>query len=97
MCADEQVIGVADGVGGWADVGVNAGLYARELMSHAVEAIKQGPDDVDPYVVLEKAHAATNAMGSSTAVIIALKNQVRTFHATKNVDLDDYSLQMLVL
>ncbi|MCI33790.1 putative protein phosphatase 2C 55-like, partial [Trifolium medium] len=32
ICADEQVIGVADGVGGWANVGVDAGLFARELM-----------------------------------------------------------------
>ncbi|KAL1569449.1 protein-serine/threonine phosphatase [Salvia divinorum] len=75
ICVDEQVIGVADGVGGWADVGVNAGIYARELMSNAVEAIRKVTDDVNPFSVLEKAHAATNAMGSSTACIIALKNQ----------------------
>ncbi|KAL0343318.1 UNVERIFIED_CONTAM: putative protein phosphatase 2C 80 [Sesamum angustifolium] len=41
ICADEQVIGVADGVGGWADVGVNAGEYARELMSNSVKAINE--------------------------------------------------------
>ncbi|KAI3451727.1 hypothetical protein Pfo_008392 [Paulownia fortunei] len=76
ICADEQAIGVADGVGGWADVGVNAGEYARELMSNSVKAIREVPDgDVDPLRVLEKAHATTNAMGSSTACIIALKNQ----------------------
>ncbi|XP_047973020.1 probable protein phosphatase 2C 55 isoform X1 [Salvia hispanica] len=75
ICVDKQVIGVADGVGGWADVGVNAGIYARELMSNAVAAISKVPDDIDPLSVLEKAHAATNAMGSSTACIIALKNQ----------------------
>lgn len=77
ICGDEQVIGVSDGVGGWADVGVNAGEYARELMSNSVKAIKEVPlADIDPLQVLEKAHAATNAMGSSTACIIALKNQV---------------------
>ncbi|GFP84441.1 probable protein phosphatase 2c 55 [Phtheirospermum japonicum] len=76
ICADEQVIGVADGVGGWADVGINAGDYARELMSYSVKAIREVPDgDVDPLRVLEKAHAATRAMGSSTACIVALKNQ----------------------
>ncbi|KAL3630315.1 hypothetical protein CASFOL_023299 [Castilleja foliolosa] len=76
ICADEQVIGVADGVGGWADVGINAGDYARELMSFSVKAIREVPDgDVDPMRVLEKAHAATRAMGSSTACIVALKNQ----------------------
>lgn len=31
---DEQAIGVADGVGGWADLGIDAGQYARELMSN---------------------------------------------------------------
>ena len=29
ICADEQALGVADGVGGWADVGVNAREYSR--------------------------------------------------------------------
>ncbi|KAK4490593.1 hypothetical protein RD792_001278 [Penstemon davidsonii] len=76
ICSDEQVIGVADGVGGWADVGVNAGLYARELMSHSVKAIREAAaNDVDPLLVLEKAHAKTKAQGSSTACIIALKNK----------------------
>lgn len=28
-------VGVADGVGGWAEVGVDPGLYSRELMGHA--------------------------------------------------------------
>ncbi|MED6201361.1 hypothetical protein PIB30_094190 [Stylosanthes scabra] len=28
ICKEEQAIGVADGVGGWADLGVNAGLFA---------------------------------------------------------------------
>lgn len=41
ICEDEQVIGVADGVGGWADVGVDAGLYSRELMFNSVSAIKR--------------------------------------------------------
>lgn len=68
---------MADGVGGWADVGVNAGEYARELMYNSVKAIREVPDgDIDPLRVLERAHATTNAMGSSTACIIALKNEV---------------------
>ncbi|XP_075510520.1 putative protein phosphatase 2C 80 isoform X2 [Primulina tabacum] len=76
ICDEEQAIGVADGVGGWADVGVNAGLYARELMSYSVQAIQKTPNgSIDPLLVLEKAHAATKAMGSSTACIISLKNQ----------------------
>jgi len=77
ICADEQTIGVADGVGGWADVGVNAGLFAQELMSHSVRAIEEGPKgSVDPASVLEKAHSCTTAKGSSTACIIALTDTV---------------------
>ncbi|KAH0450404.1 hypothetical protein IEQ34_021096 [Dendrobium chrysotoxum] len=38
-----QVIGVADGVGGWADLGVDAGQYAKELMSNAgIHAVNLG-------------------------------------------------------
>lgn len=77
ICEDEQAIGVADGVGGWADVGVNAGLFARELMSYSVSAIKQEPKgSLDPARVLEKAHSSTKAKGSSTACIIALSEKV---------------------
>ncbi|KAG5050942.1 hypothetical protein JHK87_003140 [Glycine soja] len=75
ICTDEQAIGVADGVGGWADVGVNAGLFAQELMSHSVRAIQEEPkDSINPARVLEKAHSCTKAKGSSTACIIALTN-----------------------
>lgn len=76
ICADEQAIGVADGVGGWADVGVNAGLFARELISHSVAAIQDEPKgSIDPARVLERAHSSTKARGSSTACIIALTGQ----------------------
>ncbi|KAL7124407.1 hypothetical protein ABFS83_14G046600 [Erythranthe nasuta] len=76
ICIDEQAIGVADGVGGWADLGVDAGKYARELMSNSVYAIQEEPrGSIDPARVLEKAHTKTKAKGSSTACIIALTNQ----------------------
>ncbi|KAL0905539.1 hypothetical protein M5K25_023966 [Dendrobium thyrsiflorum] len=76
LCDDEQVIGVADGVGGWADLGVDAGQYAKELMSNAVSAIQDEPKGlINPLRVLEKAYSRTKAKGSSTACIIALTNQ----------------------
>ncbi|KAL5558084.1 hypothetical protein UlMin_034295 [Ulmus minor] len=76
ICVDEQAVGVADGVGGWADLGVDSGLYSRELMSNSVTAIKEEPKGlVDPARVLEKAHSSTKAKGSSTACIIALTEQ----------------------
>lgn len=76
ICIDGQAIGVADGVGGWADVGIDSGQYARELMSHAVSAIQEEPKgSIDPARVLEKAYTSTKAKGSSTACIIALTYQ----------------------
>ncbi|KAG6729572.1 hypothetical protein I3843_01G031600 [Carya illinoinensis] len=76
ICIDEQAIGVADGVGGWADVGVDAGLFARELMSYSVAAIQEEPKgSIDPARVLEKAHSSTKAKGSSTACIITLTDE----------------------
>ncbi|WCJ30953.1 Protein phosphatase 2C family protein [Euphorbia peplus] len=76
ICEEQQAIGVADGVGGWADVGINAGDYARELMSHSVNAIQEEPKgSIDPFRVLEKAHSSTKAPGSSTACIIALTDE----------------------
>lgn len=77
LCSEEQAIGVADGVGGWADLGVNSGYYSRELMSNSVNAIQEEPKgSIDPARVLEKAHSSTKAKGSSTACIIALTDQV---------------------
>ncbi|KAL7117241.1 hypothetical protein ACP275_03G060600 [Erythranthe tilingii] len=76
ICTSEQAIGVADGVGGWAEVGIDAGKYARELMSNSVNAIQEEPKgSIDPARVLEKAHTGTKAKGSSTACIIALAEQ----------------------
>lgn len=73
---DEQAIGIADGVGGWAGYGVDAGQYARDLMSHAVIAMQEEPKEtIDLARVLEKAHRRTRVKGSSTACIIALTDQ----------------------
>ncbi|RYR15306.1 hypothetical protein Ahy_B04g072043 isoform C [Arachis hypogaea] len=80
ICSQEHAIGVADGVGGWADSGVNVGFYSRELMSHSVDAIQEEPKgSIDPARVLEKAHSITKAMGSSTACIIALTDQLNGY------------------
>ena len=71
---------MADGVGGWANHGVDSGLYSRELMSKSVAAIHEEPDgSIDPARVLDKAHSSTRARGSSTACIIALTDQVCGF------------------
>jgi len=76
ICADEQAIGVADGVGGWAQMSVNAGSYARELMSHSVAVIREGPrGSINLVRVLDKAYLSTKSKGSSTICILALSDQ----------------------
>jgi protein phosphatase PTC7 len=71
-------IGVADGVGGWAEIGVDAGAYARLLMLHAkeeAEALLAGGAPgaaLSPQAVLEGAYRRTNVQGSSTVCILAL-------------------------
>lgn len=78
ICEEKQVLGIADGVGGWAKLGIDAGEYARELMYNSVSSIKNENEptaSIDPLKVLEKAHASTKAQGSSTACIIALNDQ----------------------
>ncbi|WOK93103.1 putative protein phosphatase 2C 80 [Canna indica] len=73
---DERAIGVADGVGGWADLGIDSGQYSRALMSNSVDAIEEEPKgSIDPLRVLEKAYSRTKAKGSSTACIVALTDQ----------------------
>ncbi|OIT38084.1 PREDICTED: probable protein phosphatase 2C 55 [Nicotiana attenuata] len=86
ICAEEQTIGVADGVGGWAKKGIDSGKYSRELMENAELFIqKQKQDDkssttnIDLMNVLNEAFLNTKAMGSSTACMLTLAND--TLHA----------------
>ncbi|KAH8955635.1 hypothetical protein BDL97_08G151000 [Sphagnum fallax] len=75
ICSSEQVVGVADGVGGWADMGVDAGEYARELMTQSMIAVCQEPQGfIDPARVMARAHSKTKCRGSSTACILALSD-----------------------
>jgi protein phosphatase PTC7 len=101
ICSEEQAVGVADGVGGWADLGVNSGFYSRELMSNSVDAIREEPKgSVDPARVLEKAYSSTKAKGSSTACIIALTDQVTfifmpsSLEYCKNFDFDTLACRL---
>ncbi|GBG59274.1 hypothetical protein CBR_g32289 [Chara braunii] len=77
ISSDEHAVGVADGVGGWAEVGIDAGEYARQLMCNSVQALRQEPPGLaDPVRVLARAHERTKVQGSSTACIILLRDDV---------------------
>eukprot|EP00879_Flechtneria_rotunda_P014057 GHRR01014685.1.p1 GENE.GHRR01014685.1~~GHRR01014685.1.p1 ORF type:complete len:387 (+),score=182.21 GHRR01014685.1:590-1750(+) len=80
--ADHQAaIGVADGVGGWAEIGVDAGAYARLLMVNAKEAAEAAANDLaagalSSQKILESAFYCTNVQGSSTACVIVLNGKM---------------------
>ncbi|XP_055808253.1 probable protein phosphatase 2C 55 [Solanum dulcamara] len=78
-----QTIGVADGVGGWAQHGIDAGIYARELMKNSLIATDNEPTKghVNPKRVLEEAYKNTKPEGSSTACIITLNSEKSTIVA----------------
>ncbi|CAN1137901.1 Probable protein phosphatase 2C 80 [Linum perenne] len=72
-------IGVADGVGGYHDRGIDPGKYSEELMLNAVTALYLHDSspytsdvDVDPLYILKSAHSKTKTLGGSTASLIAL-------------------------
>eukprot|EP00775_Hariotina_reticulata_P004077 gene4077-4324_t len=73
----QAAVGVADGVGGWAEIGVDAGAYARLLMVHAKEAADAAAAEVangtlSAQAILETAFYRTNVQGSSTACVLVL-------------------------
>nr|POF09509.1 putative protein phosphatase 2c 55 [Quercus suber] len=75
ICREKQTIGVADGVGGWAKLGVDPGEYARQLMINSLKAILMEPEGkINLKRVLNQAFLDSNAIGSSTACIINLKD-----------------------
>ncbi|KAG8071548.1 hypothetical protein GUJ93_ZPchr0006g41692 [Zizania palustris] len=75
------VVGVADGVGGYRDDGVDAGEFSRGLMTSAfaqlVNAERAAP--VCPYTLMKRAYkktVASGAHGASTAIIVSLAGNV---------------------
>ncbi|CAL5220230.1 g2206 [Coccomyxa viridis] len=77
---DGLTFGLADGVGSWIESGVDAGIFARELMGNCESAAKQiAPSKTAPMNILKNGFYDTKKMGSSTACILALEGA--TLHA----------------
>ncbi|XP_066318962.1 putative protein phosphatase 2C 24 [Miscanthus floridulus] len=79
--AEAGVVGVADGVGGYRDRGVDAGAFARALMANALATAERVAKArrllirLCPMKVLERAYkkaAMNKTPGGSTAVILSL-------------------------
>ncbi|XP_030564317.1 protein phosphatase PTC7 homolog fig [Drosophila novamexicana] len=83
-----ETMGVADGVGGWRKLGIDAGVFARELMSHCSEIAEQAEYDglnprqllIDSYDRLKNKRPC-NVCGSSTACLVTLHRPDCTLHS----------------
>lgn len=70
---DMKVIGIADGVGGWGDIGVDPALYSKSLMEGAKLCIESSPQNRDPVEVMHEAYQYSSyVQGSSTCCIMVL-------------------------
>ncbi|KAJ4820324.1 hypothetical protein LUZ62_032890 [Rhynchospora pubera] len=74
----ENWFGVADGVGQWSFEGINAGLYARELMEscHRLVSTSDNAQDLTTNQLLVKAAAEARSPGSSTVLVAHFDGQV---------------------
>ncbi|KAG9451616.1 hypothetical protein H6P81_011581 [Aristolochia fimbriata] len=70
--------GVADGVGAWSLEGINAGLYARELMEICASFVStsQGHQTLEPNEILIQSVAEASSPGSSTALVARFDGQI---------------------
>ncbi|MCD7450941.1 hypothetical protein HAX54_009087 [Datura stramonium] len=70
-----ETTGVANGVGGWANKGINYGKYLRQLVRNAESSIqnqKHQGNIIHPMKVLRDAYLNTKCQGSSTTCISTL-------------------------
>jgi protein phosphatase PTC7 len=90
--AHADVIGIADGVSGWAEFGIDSGKYSRWLMESAKE--KTSSLSMDPEDILEYAYAKVNEekiLGSTTACIISITHDYKM----KAVNLGDSGFMVI--
>lgn len=67
----KNALGVFDGVGGWASIGVDAGLYSKELARLTANyVVNEGPAAI--VEALKHATDKNRAIGSSTACVVGL-------------------------
>ncbi len=82
----EDLIMVADGVGGWAGKGVDPGLFSRELRDHVKEEYDKrrnyNIDEMEIKSSLVEAVKKTKSKGSSTIAMLLLNQNTKKLIAT---------------
>jgi protein phosphatase PTC7 len=73
LSTDMKVIGVADGVGGWGDIGVDPALYSRSLMEGSKLSVDNPLSSRDPVEAMSEGYQYSSyVQGSSTCCILVL-------------------------
>lgn len=85
----DTLIAVADGVGGWNDVGIDPALFSRELCNNVWEEFQTQRDKavfrLDLKSILVEAVKKTKNKGSSTFVMAGLDPEVQGIMKTINL------------
>ncbi|EFA76898.1 protein phosphatase 2C-related protein [Heterostelium album PN500] len=78
---DRRVLGVADGVGGWGDVGIDPSLYSNTLMEGSKLATNDN-ESRHPVDIMEKGYNySQDIKGSSTCCIVVLNENSQLLSA----------------
>ena len=88
----ENVLAVADGVGGWAESGIDPAIFSKRLCKNIDELIKKSENYIyDPKRLIIEAVSSNNETGSSTCVVVSLdKNKPLIY--TANIGDSGYML-----
>ena len=74
--ATGDTVGVADGVGGWSKAGIDAGKYARSLMTCARQHSNTSRDPQE--ILWASYNNSADIPGSATACVVVLEDGVLT-------------------
>ena len=69
--ANDQLLVVLDGVGGWSDVGIDAGLFTKQLIK-LIETEYESDSESELVHLLEKSLSQTTNPGTSTVVMLRM-------------------------
>jgi len=75
IATTNRSIGVADGVGGWSEHGIDSGAFSRELMAGCKHAAQQEGSNV-PVEILRQGFSNVQSQGSSTACVVCIEGNV---------------------
>ena len=88
-CSQKAYLAVTDGVGGWAESGIDPSLFSESLSYYMHQHTLKNPS-ADPGMVLKRGYDAVIGdrevkMGSSTAVVVGLDKRRGMLQAVKSV------------